>query len=120
MFLFTLQSIDKILSILGLHKPLFEILDANLDKSLINLDVRVLLSVPVAAWHHNDRAVIISPLSTLDRSLFSNQPARVRICYSALFCSFNSLTFNIGFNMDQSLCRNINYIAHFSFIIFTD
>ena len=56
----------------------------------------------VGARHHYDRAVIISPLSTVDQSLPSNRSARVRICDSALFSFFVYLFFHLNF--DQSLC----------------
>ena len=56
------------------------------------IETREKLNEGVGARHHNDRAVNINPLSTVDQSLLLNRPARVRSCASALFCSFNPLT----------------------------
>ena len=54
-----------------------------------------LASLHVGALHHNDRAVIINPLSRVDQSLPSNRTARVRICDSAIFSFFVYLFFHL-------------------------
>ena len=53
----------------------------NMDSMITEAPTKALLMII-------DRAVIISPLSTVDQSLPSNRSARVQICDSALFCFF--------------------------------